>query len=97
MIIEAVDRRLTGIYHMAGASRVSRYEFAKALAETFKLDGRLIKQTTMNSLKWTANRPKDSSLNVVKALKTLRRKPLEIGEALEKLKTELIHPQSERY
>lgn len=95
MIIEAVDRRLTGIYHMAGASRVSRYEFAKALAETFKLDGRLIKQTTMNSLKWTAKRPKDSSLNVSKALKTLRRKPLELTEALEKLKTELIYsPQS---
>jgi len=89
MIIEAVDRRLTGIYHMAGASRVSRYEFAKALAETFKLDGRLIKQTTMNSLKWTAKRPKDSSLNVSKALKTLRRKPLELTEALDRLKVEL--------
>jgi len=94
MIIETVDRRLTGIYHMAGASRVSRYEFAKALAETFKLDGRLIKQTTMNSLKWTAKRPKDSSLNVSKALKTLRRKPLELTEALEILKEELTFLKS---
>ena len=94
MIIETVDRRLTGIYHMAGASRVSRYEFAKALAETFKLNSKLIKQTTMNSLKWTAKRPKDSSLNVSKALKTLRRKPLELTEALEILKEELTFLKS---
>ena len=29
MILEIAERRLMGIYHLAGAIRISRYEFAK--------------------------------------------------------------------
>ena len=89
MILEAVDRRLIGIYHLAGASRISRYMFAKTLAETFNLDHSLINPTTMNELRWIANRPRDSSLDVGKAMQLLHTKPLEVREAIKKLRREL--------
>ena len=90
MLLEVVERRIAGIYHLAGATRISRYDFAKLIAENFNLNKRLIKPSTMDMLRWTANRPRDSSLDVSKASMNLRSKPLEIEEALRKLKQELI-------
>ena len=42
MVLEVLERKLTGIFHLAGATRLSRYEFAKFLAENFSLDMNLI-------------------------------------------------------
>ena len=42
MIIEVAKRRLAGIYHLAGATPINRYDFARILAETFDLDKSLI-------------------------------------------------------
>jgi dTDP-4-dehydrorhamnose reductase len=50
MLIEIAERRLCGIFHTAGASRVSRYEFAKMLANVFKLDSDLIKPAKMSEI-----------------------------------------------
>ena len=55
-----------------------------------RLNKRLIKPSTMDMLRWTANRPRDSSLDVSKASMNLRSKPLKIEEALRKLKQEPI-------
>jgi dTDP-4-dehydrorhamnose reductase len=38
---------------------------------------------------WVAKRPRDSSLNVEKASKQLKTKPLNITEGLERLKAEM--------
>ncbi len=42
MTLEVIERRLTGIYHMCGATRVSRLEFAEQIADAFGLDKSLI-------------------------------------------------------
>jgi len=89
MILEIVDRRLTGIYHLAGATALSRYDFAKALAEEFNLNTQLIKPVTSREIAWKAKRPRNSSLNVAKATQTLGSKPLKIHEALRELREEL--------
>lgn len=89
MILEIIERHLTGIYHLAGASRTSRFQFAHMLAETFNLDRNAIKPTTLEKMNWLANRPKDSSLKVSKATRTLTHKPMKIERALKKLKAEL--------
>lgn len=89
MILEILRRRLTGVYHLAGATALSRYDYAKTLAETFKLKKELIEPATSKNIAWIAPRPKNSSLNVSKATQTLRTKPLEIIEALMKLNEEL--------
>jgi len=89
MILEALERKLTGIFHLTGATRLNRYEFAKLLAETFSLDKNLITPAPSKEIKWIAKRPKDSSLSINKAHQTLRNKPLKIEQALTEMKKEI--------
>jgi dTDP-4-dehydrorhamnose reductase len=86
MIIETLEKKINGIFHLAGATRLSRYEFAQHVAETFNLDSEYIKPIESKEINWVAKRPRDSSLDVRKAEQTLTIKPLEVHEALEKMK-----------
>jgi dTDP-4-dehydrorhamnose reductase len=78
MLIEISERHLTGIIHVAGASKISRYEMASLVSDKLDLDEKLLREISMNDLKWEAQRPKDSSLNVSKAISTLNQKPQKI-------------------
>jgi len=89
MLLEACERRLVGIYHMAGATRISRYEFACALAKKFNYNESAVKKAHMDDMKWIAKRPMDSSLNVDKVRKALKVKPLEVCQAIKILKEEV--------
>jgi dTDP-4-dehydrorhamnose reductase len=64
MLLEVAERRLSGTIHLAGASRLSRYEFAREMALELHMDARLIRPTDSRSISWIAERPPDSSLNV---------------------------------
>ncbi|MGB9729845.1 MAG: dTDP-4-dehydrorhamnose reductase [Thermoprotei archaeon] len=89
MILEAVEKDLNGVYHMAGDERVSRYDFALKIAEIFNLNPKLVIKASMNDMNWIAKRPKDSSLNVEKTKSILNTKPLKLDEAIKKLKLEV--------
>jgi dTDP-4-dehydrorhamnose reductase len=89
MTLEVIQRRMTGVYHLSGATRINRYDFAKSIASVFNLNPTLITPSTSASLSWYAKRPKDSSLNVKRAENALRNKPLPVGQALSQLKTEM--------
>lgn len=89
MTLEIIERKLTGTYHISGATRISRYDFAKLVAQTFNLNTDLITPTTLADFSWVAKRPRDSSLDTSKAQQTLKNKPLQIQQALELLKKEL--------
>ncbi len=89
MVLEAADRRLCGIYHLAGATRISRYDYALQLARAFDLESDRLQPSRMDDLKWIARRPKDSSLDTSKASRTLVERPLAIHEALQALKDEI--------
>ncbi len=78
MLIEISERHLTGIIHVAGASKISRYEMASLVSDKLGLDGKLLREISINDIKWEAQRPKDSSLNVSKAISTLNQKPQKI-------------------
>jgi dTDP-4-dehydrorhamnose reductase len=88
MILETLEKRTHGTFHLAGATRLSRYEFAQSLAKTFDLDPKYITPVQSVQIEWIAKRPKDSSLDVNKAKRTLDTKPLEIDEALKIMKKE---------
>jgi len=90
MILETFERKIVGIYHLAGATRINRYEFAKLVAKTFNLNENLILPILSIDLQWIAKRPRDSSLNVSKAIQVLHNKPLSIKESLEILRRELL-------
>jgi len=83
MLIEIAERKITGILHTAGGTRASRYEFALRLAEIFNLNKDLIKPAKIDEMQWKAQRPRDSSLNVGKALTLLNQKPQELSQALQ--------------
>ncbi len=89
MLLEIAERGLKGIFHLAGATRISRYDFALRIANKFGLDGDLITPSSMEEMKWVASRPKDSSLDTSKALRYLREKPYVLDKALEVLKEEM--------
>lgn len=86
MILEILESTLTGTFHLAGATRLTRYQYATALAKEFNMDADLIEPVSSEEISWTAKRPKDSSLNVGKAMRTLDKKPMEIQAALRKMK-----------
>jgi dTDP-4-dehydrorhamnose reductase len=89
MVLEATERELNGIYHMAGATKASRFEFAVKLAEIFDLDKSLIKKTCISDMDWIAKRPKDSSLDVSKTYNVLKTKPMNLSVSLNLMKEEM--------
>jgi dTDP-4-dehydrorhamnose reductase len=89
MLLEISERRLKGIFHTAGATRVSRYEFALQIADKFELDKDLIIPSRMEELNWIAKRPEDSSLDTSKASRYLKEKPYDLDRALTILKEEM--------
>jgi dTDP-4-dehydrorhamnose reductase len=90
MLVEIAERELPGIIHLAGATRLNRFDFAIGLAKTFGLDATLITAVHTNDLKWKARRPEDSSLMVARAQGLLRAAPLNIDHAYEALHREHI-------
>jgi len=89
MLLEVAGQELKGIFHLAGATRVSRYDFALQIANKFKLDGDLIIPSRMAEMRWIASRPKDSSLDTSKASRYLKEKPYNLDMALDVLKEEM--------
>lgn len=89
MTLEVIERRLTGVYHTCGATRISRFEFARKIADYFGLNSSLIEKAVSTQFSWVAQRPVDSSLDTSLAQRTLKCKPLTIDKALEQLKMEL--------
>ncbi len=89
MLLEVAEKELKGVFHLAGATRVSRYDFALQIADKFELDKKLIVQSRIADMRWIAHRPKDSSLDTSKALRYLNEKPYELDKALDVLKEEM--------
>ncbi len=86
ILIETLENDLRGIYHISGSQRISRYQFAKKVAGVFDLEESLIRSTTMSQMTaWTAERPKDSSLENEKIRKRIRTQPLDIAEGLARM------------
>lgn len=89
MLMEIAERRIIGVYHLAGATRINRYDFSKLIAQTFGLDANLITPSLSNEFPWIAKRPRDSSLDVKKAQQALKNKPFKIQQALMEMKKEI--------
>ena len=85
MIIEIIERKITGIIHLAGATKISRYDFAVQISKIINANKQFLKLTKMDQMDWKAQRPADSSLNVSKANKILKNKPEKIEDSLKLL------------
>jgi dTDP-4-dehydrorhamnose reductase len=68
---EIIEKDYTGVIHIAG-ERISRYDFAKAIARRFGFDENLIEPITMRDIQFKAKRPRDSSLDTSRARSILK-------------------------
>jgi len=82
MLIEVSTRQITGILHLSGATRISRYDLASIIADKLNLDKAFLKPISINEIKWKAKRPRDSSLDVSLANELLTEKPMNIQQSL---------------
>jgi dTDP-4-dehydrorhamnose reductase len=82
MLIEVTTRQITGVIHLAGATRISRYDLAELVADKLSLDKKFLIPTKMDKMTWKSQRPKDSSLDVSLATEILNEKPQEIEHSL---------------
>jgi dTDP-4-dehydrorhamnose reductase len=83
MIIEIVTRQIVGTIHTAGATRISRFEFAEKIAEKLNLEKKFLKPVKISEMNWKAHRPQDSSLDVSFASEILNEKPQKIDQILD--------------
>jgi len=87
VVLKIVEMGATGVYHIAGSERISRYDFARKTAEVFGLDRSLVTPMKMEDLKvWVAKRPRDSSLSVDKAKHELNVSLLDVREGLQEMR-----------
>ncbi len=77
-----------GLFHTAGRSCLSRYEFAVKLAEIFDYSISLVQPVLTSEFKQGAERPKNSCLQVERAEKTLGMRFLTAEEGIRKMKDE---------
>jgi dTDP-4-dehydrorhamnose reductase len=83
MIVEVATKQINGIIHLAGATRISRYDFALMIGKKLGLDTTLLIKAKIDDMNWKAQRPKDSSLDVTKASEILKEKPMDIEQSIE--------------
>jgi len=86
MLVELGERKLGGIWNIAGAEVVSRVDFGLAFCNELGFDPALVIPTRLAELKLASPRPLHSGLIVDKALTELQNKPLSITVSLRRLK-----------
>ncbi len=84
-----IEQKKWDLFHISGAERLDRYQFAVRIADFFNLDKSLIQPITTAELKQAAPRPLASGFILDKAINELNYKPRMITENLQLLKKQL--------
>ena len=83
MVIDLLDLKFSGLMHLAGSLKLSRFEFAKLLLKKLNIDQTLI-EISMSDFDKNNLRSKDSSLNTSLANDKLNHKPESFEISLDK-------------
>jgi len=73
VLLTMLDHDLTGIYHVVGSERISKFEFARRVARTFNLATDSVATMSIVEARLLAARPLDPSLNTEKVRAALGR------------------------
>lgn len=84
-LLLALEKKVSGVLHLGGKERVSRYEFMRLLVEELGLNQAKLKSCRQKDVKMAAPRPPDVSLDSSKAL-ALGYQPLSLREEFQKLR-----------
>jgi dTDP-4-dehydrorhamnose reductase len=71
ILLNMMERRMTGLYHVAGSESCSKHQFALGLAKVFGMDRGLVQATSIADAGLKAPRPRKTSLSTVKAARGL--------------------------
>lgn len=88
-ILKIIELERTGLYHIAGADLVSRYDFALSLCKIFGFNKKLITPVKSSQFKQPAPRPLKSGLITIKAEVELGLKMSGVERGLTILKNQL--------
>jgi dTDP-4-dehydrorhamnose reductase len=86
VVLELCEKDVRGLYHVTGTERISRYDFAKKIADTFGLDASFMTSILSEDLAQKAPRPKDSSLSTQKIKAIIDTPLLSVKEGLQEMK-----------
>jgi dTDP-4-dehydrorhamnose reductase len=87
VVLDMIELKLRGIYHVAGSQSCSKYEFALQLAGVFGLNKDLIQSVTgANSVDLKALRPRNTSLRTNKIKEALSRPMPDVEAGLQHFK-----------
>lgn len=82
---DLIDLKASGIFHVVGEERISKYEFGLKIAEEFNLDSGIIKPGFLNDHVSLVQRPHDMSLSNQKTCNLLGRKLGGVNEHIARL------------
>ena len=71
LILRLTNTSLTGIFHTAGERPVSKYEFAREVAESLEMSSTQIERGSMESLQTSVKRPNYLALDASRLWKEL--------------------------
>tara|TARA_Y100000588_G_C14255554_1_gene925265 strand:- start:977 stop:1870 length:894 start_codon:yes stop_codon:yes gene_type:complete len=86
LIINMIDVGVSGIYHVSGATQLSKYDFAVRLALKFGLPENLISPTSIDDSELAAPRPKNTTLSNNKIQEVLGKTMPELDAGLNRFK-----------
>ena len=89
-VLRIFELEREGLYHICGSETVSRFDFAKNVANVFHLDASLIQPVKTSELMQPAPRPPVTGFVTAKAEEELGWKPMDTTQGLTKLKQELL-------
>ncbi|MCW5875565.1 MAG: SDR family oxidoreductase [Anaerolineales bacterium] len=85
ILLEMLEKDLSGIYHVASADSMTKHEFGLALAARFGLDGGLIQSAESAAENPPARRAPDLSLNTARLSQALGRRMPTVAQGLDGL------------
>ena len=86
----SMDKKATGIFHIASSELLSVYQIAQEIAETFGLNKALIKPISTSTLNQTAPRPAKTGFDLSKTNNELNFYPKSFKEDLQRFKETII-------
>ena len=84
-IWQVMKKEVRGVMHLAGQTRLNRYELAVATAKAFHLDHNLIKEVDSTFFPALAPRPRDTTFRIDRMVECLSMQPLSLHEGLKRM------------
>ncbi len=82
ILFEIIERKLTGIFHVAGSESITKLGFGEIIANIYNLNKELINPISIRNLNLKAQRPLNPTLNCAKIQKKVIAKLLTMEEGL---------------